>query len=246
MTLTLLQWNIWYKEDIHHIAEFLKHNPADIICLQELTVGSPDQVIKNTPEFIARSLGYNYFHKEIPIEDTDGTKMMFVNGVFSKFPIISSRFVWINEPAGSGGYSDEFRAYIEAAVDVNGTKLTVGTTHMSYTHKFEPSEGKKAEADMLLTEIKKHNSNYIFTGDLNALPDSYTISSLSEILQNAGPKMTQKTWTTKPFSYNGFEANSIDWRLDYIFATKDLSVAKSEIIRTDYSDHLPIRVEFEI
>jgi endonuclease/exonuclease/phosphatase family metal-dependent hydrolase len=34
--------------------------------------------------------------------------------------------------------------------------------------------------------------------------------------------------------------------LDYIFASKDIKVASSEIVNTDYSDHLPILVELEI
>lgn len=36
MNITILQWNIWYKEKVEHIVEFLKTQDADIICRSRL------------------------------------------------------------------------------------------------------------------------------------------------------------------------------------------------------------------
>ncbi len=47
MKLTLLQWNIWYKEDIRNIAKEIKRINPDIVSLQELTVNLEDQEIKD-------------------------------------------------------------------------------------------------------------------------------------------------------------------------------------------------------
>jgi endonuclease/exonuclease/phosphatase family metal-dependent hydrolase len=44
----------------------------------------------------------------------------------------------------------------------------------------------------------------------------------------------------------GFEENELNRRLDYVFASKNFKVISSEIISTDFSDHLPILVELEI
>jgi endonuclease/exonuclease/phosphatase family metal-dependent hydrolase len=245
MTISVLQWNIWYKEDIRNVAEFLRQNRTDIICLQELTIGF-SEAINDTPAFIAEQLGYHYYCKKVPIESTDGRQLMFVNGVFSRFPIKSNRFVLTNEPKQGGGYDDEYRVYVEVTLDVGGRYITVGTTHMSYTHRFENTDSKNRETDKLIMEIKKHDKSYIFTGDLNATPNSYTLSSVNNILQNAGPYYDQKTWATKPFSYQGFEESELNWRLDYIFATKDLKVESAEILRTEYSDHLPILAKLKV
>jgi endonuclease/exonuclease/phosphatase family metal-dependent hydrolase len=245
-TFSLLQWNIWFKEDIHNVVQFLKDNPTDIICLQELTKNHPVQSGLDTPAFIAEQLGYNYYHKEIPLRDYDGKTILIANGIFSRFPITDSHFVWINETTGGGGYDDEYRAYVEVTLDVDDKPLHVGTTHMSYTHAFEPTPNKKQETDRLVKELRKHDRNFIFTGDLNAAPDSYTIKAVSSVLQSAGPEFSEKTWTTKPFSYNGFEETELKWRLDYMFTTPDIKVVSSTLLTTDYSDHLPVRVEFEI
>lgn len=246
MKLSILQWNIWYLEDIKNVASFLQQNKADIICLQELTIDHPKQTVADTPAYVAEQLGYHYFHKELPIEGTDGNKYMIANGIFSRYPIVDSHFVYVNEPQADGGYADEYRAYVEVTLDVNGKEVTVGTVHLSYTHHFEPTANKQQESDRLVAELRKHTENFIFTGDLNALPDSYTIDAIAAILQSAGPSFSEKTWTTKPFTYGGFEANTLDWRLDYIFASKDLEVNTTQILTTDYSDHLPVQVSVNI
>ena len=56
---------------------------------------------------------------------------------------------------------------------------------------------------------------------------------------------TENTWTTKPFSYNGFEATKLDYKLDYVFTSDDITVKDIRVIKTEYSDHLPILCEID-
>lgn len=243
MKISVLQWNIWYQEDIANIASFIKANKADVICLQELTLNYVGQTVIDTPKYIAEQLGYNYYCKELPIESTDGVTMMLANGIFSRFSITNKRYAWINQPKDGGGYSDEYRAYVEVELDVEGDKVWIGTTHMSYTHGFEDTPQKKQETDLLLSELAKHETKFIFMGDLNAPQGSYTINSIDKLIENTGPDTQQKTWTTKPFSYNGFEETELNWRLDYVYKTRDIKTTSAKILATDYSDHLPVFAE---
>lgn len=240
--VSILQWNIWYLEDIHNIADFLSENKADVICLQELTINFDKQQNIHTPNFIAEQLGYHVYFQEITFADKE---LKLANAIFSKFPITNTRTVWVNEEQGSGNYDDENRAYVEAALDVNGEELIIGTVHMSYTHKFEPSERKLAEAKKLVEAITPNTKQFILTGDFNAVPGSQVVNDIEEALTNCGPEYSENTWTTKPFSYNGFEANTLDWRLDYVFSTDDIKVVKAQVISTEYSDHLPVLVEIK-
>lgn len=241
--LSILQWNIWYLEDIKNVAQFLNKNKADVICLQELTINFDKQHNIHTPNFIAEKLGYHVFFQEITFDDKE---IKLANAVFSKYPIIDTRTVWINEAQGSGNYDDENRAYVEATLDIDGEELTIGTVHMSYTHKFEPSERKIAETKKLVEAVRSKTDRFILTGDFNAVPESQVISHIEQVLTNCGPEYTENTWTTKPFSYNGFEADTLDWRLDHVFATHDIKVAKAQVLSTKYSDHLPLLVEIEL
>lgn len=246
MKISILQWNIWCNEDVRNIAGFLRQNKTDIICLQEMAINYPKQAIKHAPDYLAKELGCNYYYQELPIESISGGKLMLANGVFSRFPILAKRYYWTNNPAEAGGCSNEKRVYVEIGLAVAGKILKVGTTHMSYTHKFEVNSQKQKETNRLVDFIVKNKRRFIITGDMNAQPGSYTIKKLESVFNNLGPSYDYKTWTTKPFSYNGFEANTLGWRLDHIFGTKDIKLIKSEVIQTDYSDHLPIKSIIEI
>lgn len=246
MKVTILQWNIWCDEDVRNIAKFLSQNWADIICLQEMTINYPEQIVKNTPEFITKQIGYKGFYKELPIESTIGGKLMLANGIFSHYPIINNDYYWTNNPKNTIGYSNEKRVYVEVEIQVGDKKLTVGTTHMSYTHKFEITEQKAQEVNNLISYISKHKNNFIITGDFNAPPGSPIIDQFSKKYINLGPDLSKKTWTTKTFSYNGFEENNLNWRLDYIFGTKDIKKVNSKVLKTEFSDHLPILTTIDL
>lgn len=243
--MKLLQWNIWYKNDIKNILKTLKGIDPDIICLQEVTLNHPEfNVGIDTLQYLADGLSFNHFFKAA----ANNPLNTFGNGIFSRYPIIESSFKFIQNPPQSDvppkDYSSEPRVYIECTIDVGGKKLSVGTTHMSYTNKFEPTLAKKAESDKLLEILSKKKENFIFTGDLNSLPDSYTIGEIQKYLSHAGPAFKESTWTTKPFSYNGFEAKTLKWRLDYCFNTPDIEILSAKTISTEYSDHVPILIEF--
>lgn len=246
MIISVLQWNVLFQEDIRNIVAFLKELRPDVICLQELTVGYEKQSIQNTPDFLVQELGYGHFYQTVPIETTSGSKLNFANGIFSRFPLTSKYYTWINKPDTGGGYGDEYRAYVEVTLNVEGQPVTIGTTHMSYTHRFQETESKNKEADMLAQELQRHQDRFIFTGDLNALPGSYTLNQVGGVLNHVGPDFDQKTWATKPFSYQGFEESELNWRLDYIFATPDLKVESAKILTTQFSDHLPILATFHL
>lgn len=242
MILSILQWNIWYKEPIENISRFLKENPADVICLQELTIRGSEGPA-HAPNYIAEQLGYHHYFQEIDLGDD---KIKLANGIFSRYPIIASKTHWINEPTGTGHYDDEWRAYIEVTLQMEDAQITVGTTHMSYTNAFASTPRKTQETAKLADILKTKHEKFVITGDFNAAPGSPTINAVNGILENIGPDFSQNTWTTKPFSYDGFEETELNWRLDYIFATQDVKTISAKVLHTEYSDHLPVWAEVQI
>ncbi|HUD11623.1 MAG TPA: endonuclease/exonuclease/phosphatase family protein [Candidatus Saccharimonadia bacterium] len=242
MSLRVLQWNIWYNEDIANVVRTLKGIDADVVCLQELTQNYLEQSHSDTVSYVARQLGFSC-HASKPM-GRDDVERKQLNAIFSRFPLTNKNQAWINTPVGTGGASDEYRAYIEATVLIKGWKVRVATTHMSYVDRFMITDRKKQETDLLVSQIEG-KSPLILTGDFNAAPDSCTVKHIEQHLRNAGPEYGDNTWTTKPFKYHDFEENDLNWRLDYIFASEDVKVQSSEIIDTKYSDHLPILATFQ-
>jgi endonuclease/exonuclease/phosphatase (EEP) superfamily protein YafD len=247
MTITVLQWNTWYQENVHHIAGFLAEHPADILTLQELTIGDRLQDVPNSPDFLAASLGYHAHYKDMPYETADGTTVTLASTILSKHPIATTRAEWFSQPAPSDAIADHYRAYVEATIDLpDGSQITVGTAAASYTDSFTNSVAKDAETERLINTMGAHQQRYIFGGDLGATPPSHTYEDFCQMLEPRGPNLVQPTWTTKPFGRNQYDIHELAWRLDYIFSTPDVKQIDAAVLETPYSSHLPIAATFEV
>ena len=231
----LLQWNIWNNEDIDNIIKELKRIDADIVCIQELAIKDDNDIkIRKLKEL------YSYIYYEKADTFLDGYSQC--NAILSKYPLYDKSYTYVQKPTDNkNDYSKEGRVYVEAKVKINEKELTICTTHLSYTDRFIETEEKDKEVTNLINCIKK--DNYILTGDFNTNKTSKYIKWLEEKLINND---TSNTWTTKHFSYNGFTETELNWKLDYIFTTKDIKVKETKVIDTKYSDHLPILLTFEL
>ena len=247
--MKLLQWNVWYQEDIDNILRTVRRARPDILCLQELTANFAPQKRRHTAEYLAEKLGMNCFFKAARETVDANGKHAFGNAIISRYPILKTASRFIRKPSPrekeNGDFSAEPRVYLEATLDIGGRKLVVATTHMSYVHKFRQTAAKRAEADALVAILRKKGRRFVIGGDFNSVPGSYTIREIKKHLRNAGPPENEKTWTTKPFSYAGFVAKGLGWRIDYCFATPDIRVTAAEVVDTPYSDHLPLLIEID-
>jgi endonuclease/exonuclease/phosphatase family metal-dependent hydrolase len=242
MTISVLQWNVLYREKGDNILRLIKEINADIVCLQELTQSSKINPERDLPAEI-KSLGYYAFYEPV----TNDAEFVMGNGIFSRFPIVGSRTVFVSsEDPTNKDYAQSDRAYVESTLKVDKTKLTIGTVHLSYSPRFIFFPAKKVEAKKFIDVITPNKESFILTGDFNATPDSELIKELDSLLVAVGPDYSNATWTTKPFELHGFSAKTLDWRLDYIFASRDIKVLTSKVIDTNYSDHLPVLAEVEI
>ena len=233
--MQILQWNIWYREDIKNIVEELKRINADVVCIQELSFVGDDRTSVSVLNQV-----YPYIYYEIADTFLDGRSQC--NAILSKYPFVNKNKCYVQEPGmDKNDYSKEGRIYLEVSINKNNKVYNIGTTHLSYTHKFEETDLKDKEVNKLIDIIKNKN-NYIFTGDLNTIKTSKYINEISKYYNYYE---TTNTWTTKPFSYNGFEANELDYKLDYVFTSSDINVKNIKVIDTEYSDHLPILCEID-
>ena len=233
--IKILQWNIWNNEEIDNIIKELKIIKADIVCIQELSIKDDNDIkIRKLKEV------YPYIYYEKADTFLDGYSQC--NAILSKFPLSDKKYIHVQEPTDNkNDYSKEGRVYVEAKVKINEKNLTIGTTHLSYTDRFIETEPKDKEVTNLISCIKK--DSYILTGDFNTNRTSKYIKWLEKVLVN---NETSNTWTTKPFSYNGFKETELNWKLDYIFTSKDIKVKETKVVDTKYSDHLPILMTFEL
>ncbi len=245
MQLKVLQWNIWGREKVENVLKLVKRINPDILCFQELMIGSVYNNGRDVAKIISEKTNFEYnfalAHKAVD----DGR--ILGNGIFSKFKIIENSNFFIADPKNSNDYSSQGRSCAVSKIFINSEKdITIATAHSSYNNKFVENEAKLKEIKRLVNFFKNNANKLIFTGDLNITPNSESIRRIEKHLVHCGPDYQKPTWTTKPFLYKGFEEDKLRWRLDYAFATKDIKIVNSKIIKTQYSDHLPILVEIEI
>lgn len=249
MKVKVLQRNVWFKERAENLVQIMKKYNPDIICCQEVTQGSWFNDKRDVAQFIAQELSYNYFYSRAHKYEYPHTPKwesnFWWNAIFTRFQIKDSFDFALINPDDSQDYPYERRTCAVAKIQAWENILTIATAHKSYSSRFSEDEDKIDETKKLINFFKE-NDNIIFTWDLNLTPDTKSIKMIEKELQNCWPDYEQSTWTTKPFSFVWFEETELNWRLDYVFASKNLKVISSEIISTDFSDHLPILVEFDI
>jgi endonuclease/exonuclease/phosphatase family metal-dependent hydrolase len=241
MQIDVMQWNVWFEEDIEKVVDVLKEHDSDIVCLQELTQGYREQKQDNTWEYISRELGFYAVHQSMPVI-TDSDRWIQANAIFSRSPIIFSKKHWIYTPQDVDSGEDQSRGYIEAVIDTQqGLQFTTGTAQMSFGQT--PNEAETNELARLLGQKERR---YIFAADTNATPESDRMKKIGQYLVHAGPPFNESTWTTKPHITPNYVATELNTRYDYVFTTPDVEVIEARIIETDVSDHLPIIVTAEL
>lgn len=235
MKVTILQWNVWYREKSENIMRELQKFNADIVCLQEVSPELAEQA--------ATATGYSKYY----IVTLKTTERQMGNAIFSRFPLLSSASIVTQaEDKASSRHDKESRYYLEATLQLPSQTLSMGTIHASYTRGFIESPYKTAETNKLMEAVSNHRENYILAGDFNAVPESSTIRTLEKHLKHAGPDYRQNTWSSKRVEYTNFVAEGLNWRLDYVFTTPDINVVDSKILQTEASDHLPILTTIEL
>lgn len=239
--MNILTWNIWYKEDPKNILELLKSTDWDICCLQEVMRGFHPE-IDDVAAYLMDSLKAQGHFEVAQCHRDKGWSQG--NLILSKLPIANtfSHFVQDQSVEAEPSFSDEGRVVV--GIELENT-LKILTTHMSYTKRFEETEKRNVESKKLLAYLEATKRPFVVCGDFNAVPTSALVQELTKKYQNLSPDFALPTWTTKPFSHDGFEVGALSYRLDYIFGSREVTPISSHIMQTEYSDHLPVVARIE-
>lgn len=244
MQLKILQWNVWYKEDPQKILQLLRETTWDVCCLQEIDVSNSLDVSK----FLKKELGAEGHY--VTAQDWDDKPRGYAaqgNMILSRVSFTDATHCFVQDynKEKTTDFTKEGRVAVSITLETP-QPLQIVTVHLSYNHKFHETEQKLKEEEQLLSYLKTIKKPFVLTGDFNITPKSHLIEELSKSYQHLGPDYSEPTWTTKPFSYNGFEEDKLNWRLDYAFGSKDINVISAEVVSTDVSDHLPLLVTIEV
>lgn len=223
MDIKILSWNIWIDCDFGKLTEFLSHTDADIIGLQEVKADDPGRDVIG----FMKQHGYAHVFAE--------TKQEWGGAIYRHGPALFTKLPVVHRETHLLDTHDE-RAVARADIQVNGTVLHVFSTHLVHTHQ-QPSIAQAQQVKNLLQLLPQEHT--IVMGDFNATPESDTVARMTDMLVHTDPTNTP-TWSVHPAGCTVCNPHTVDTRLDYIFATRDIEVVDSQVEQSYASDHLPI------
>lgn len=255
------------RYDVARIADAVA--AADIVCLQEVTRGFPDNGhADHTAEIGKRLNRYYRFHGPMEADAStvaaDGTitsrRRSFGNAIVSRWPILWSRGVMLPKTQSADTF-DLQRGYIEAVIAVPSGPLRVYCTHLSHvsaTHRLPQIEALMAAvghaADAGATWDATAPKTFLFqepslpvpaaaivAGDFNFTPKHSEYPLATARLKDA--------WHAAGNTEEEVDSFPREGRIDHVFVTPDLA-AKVKRAWIGYgivaSDHWPVFVELDL
>lgn len=221
--LKVVSYNIKYSQRIEKAIALLltnaELNDADIICLQEMTLGAVEK--------ISTALKFNYvyypavFH---PILNND-----FGNAVLSRLPILSDQKIIL--PHLDPRHMQ--RTAINVTVEFNKMPIVISNVHFKVLMR--PSY-RAQQINALLRSLPPQETRFIIAGDFNTFSKANSRAILEPLINaNFIPATDGLGWSHKHWTLLNKRS-----QLDHIFI-KGLEVIKTgKVINRKSSDHLPI------
>jgi alkaline phosphatase D len=235
LSIRVLTYNTHHAEgsdhriDLDRIAEILRNSRADIVALQEIDKNVDRSNGIDQSAELAKQLGMNLFFGG-NIEYQGGS---YGNAILSRWPIVNA----VNHlcPRFDDG---EQRGIIAADIRLpTGQTLCFFATHFDHRSAERERNACARFVNLLQGRRATHRDSHgflpisILAGDLNAVPESPTLS----ILNNR--------WNTSLTATPTIPASKPTRQIDYVLASKDSSL---ELISTEVldeaiaSDHRPV------
>jgi endonuclease/exonuclease/phosphatase family metal-dependent hydrolase len=237
--------------------DLIKQQDADIFCMQEF-FHSNDSAWYPNLVYIHNRFNYPYYYYS---HDNDGDNHFIGTVIFSRYPIIDSGMVRYPRPTLP-------EALMHADIKVNDDTIRVFTTHLQSLQfkksdyekidRIKDAEGelvsesrpifsklrtgmkyRKIQSDIVRQVLEDSPYPFLFCGDLNDVPNSYTYFTVKGDLQDAFLKKGFGIGRT-------FSSLSPTLRIDYIFADENFEIEQFNRIVKNYSDHYMIMADVQL
>lgn len=235
VTLRVMSYNIHHGEgmdgqlDLERIASVIRSEQPDLVALQEVDRGTRRTEQIDQPARLAELTGMQaVFERNIDYQGGE-----YGNAVLSRLPV--RRHENHHLPSLTPG---EQRGLLEVQVEMKGGTVVFFATHFDY---------RSDERERLLSvavareRVEGQPHPIIVAGDLNATPDSATISSAAEFLKDTCSLTSDSGFT--------FRADAPTKRIDYILHNGHPALRPVECRVLDEpvaSDHRPVLAVFEV
>lgn len=260
LRMKLICLNLWGGTLLDQVLDFIKYNSidTDIFCFQEVYKSSenkrtPSDYQSNLIQKLTEALSnYNFhfspqfhgrdFHFALDYPISQGVATFWKNSLNpidkGEIFIYGEENKFIEVPGKNQIIPSRNMQYVEFE------KFIVTNLHGYWAPlpKYDTPQRIK-QSEIIIDFFKKINKPAILTGDFNLGINTRSVLMIEE---NGFTNLIKKSKapTTRSYLYN------IKWRAndkfaDYIF-TKNVDVRSFEVMKDKISDHLPLKLEFQI
>lgn len=239
-----MQLNAWGGRLEPQIANLVKAEQPDILCLQEaISFGGEGSGLFITIENIQELSGLSFaaFAPVFSFSYMKGTAK-FGNCILSRYPIQDSKtvFTYLEHKDNFmwGEDSANVRNFVHASIKVNDTIYNVVTHHGFWVPNHKNGSPETLEQTKIIADYcQELECPTILTGDFNLVPESPSIAQIDNVLVNLTKKYNLET--TRTALTHKTEA------CDYIFVSKDIKVQDFKALAEIVSDHQALTLQFE-
>ena len=291
-TLTLMTWNmayaygvgsegtadysprdiVFYGQSLDRVAETIRLSNADVVCLQEVDLGSSRSGNVDQLRELAQRTGLKYFARAEswrtqyvpfpywPMKRQFGG-MLSGGGILSRWPIVKNEVRLLSKPTSKAWWYNLFylyRYFQVATIKVLDREIKVVNLHLEAFDQLT----KEAQAREIVAYAKKTKLDFM-AGDFNMLPDG--AMKRSGFANPADVYERDKTYgvfkelpLTEIVEHAAYLQNEELWftfpsdhpdrRLDYIFHNLRFPFMSAEVVQgphAEASDHLPLKAVFK-
>ena len=227
------------------ILSYLQSKNADIICLQEPSLGGQNSITrKNAENKLPDTDGIKYMHSSKTGGPVTYSRFPIIRGDEVHFPNSSNMIIFSDLKIGNDTvrlFNCHLQSYAFSPKDIDSLdSISFNKQEESYRQvRYTGSKLKQAfikrteQAEKLHQMIMASPYKIILCGDFNDTPVSYTYNTVSKGLEDAfvvSGKGIGNTYLGKLPSF----------RIDYIFHSPGFDSFNFQVDKVGYSDHYPI------
>jgi endonuclease/exonuclease/phosphatase family metal-dependent hydrolase len=232
-----------HKRKFNEIVSFFQQSQADVIVLQEITLGNKTYLSIDTIKQAMKDIGYPHF-----IISKDVT-----NAVFSKTEFSCGE---LDLGTNQNGTYNVPRNALLCIIELKGAKYGIIGTHLDVYD--ESGEMRKRQMAKILNAVPQLNTDaIIIAGDFNSLRRAdYTPDAWERIIRQNCLRKVNTIEDAIPLIENaGFTDSFIkvgqrppqktcryDRRVDYVYV-KGIDLVSSIVVQSNDSDHYPLVIE---
>lgn len=243
--MQLITLNTWGSR-IRDVYEFVKKHShsTDVFCFQEVYLSAPLSNLDSTEE---DKDSFRVFESLLPdftgyfCAQADGSGMaVFVNKKYLVTHVKSTQVLSVDEMKNISNGEITFNRLVQA-VSLNDPKATIYNFHGMPGDKKKDNPERDLQHKRLMEVLNAGAGPKVLVGDFNLNPDTKTIKELENTMQN--PLKVSGFKTTRSSYYKKIEEQPF---ADYAFLSSDLTIKEFKVLPEEISDHLALRVIFDV